>query len=316
MMRDFDSKRVRAFESYVLCFAVVQILHLISLIANLNTPLGLLYGPLLYCMYASLVRESRYSVRGFLLQTFPFVLFFIWYLFTYFLPATFYFTWIFPAMVASSLTYCVLIFFKMQGRFLAENNEYVLLVKQLSGLGITISLFLFLFYIDHYSEINLRIETIFTLSLSLFFCVFIAFHFLYLQWTGRKRNVPLPANVQEEEVDALVPFYGQKLQQAMLEQKLYLNPNLSLSELSTLTEIPKSEISDFINNYEKSNYYEWLASYRINYALGLMENTMHQLKMEAVASASGFNSKTVFYRYFKQYVGESPSAYRSKLLAS
>ncbi len=316
MIIEFDSKRVKAFESYVLCFAVVQVLHLISLIANLNTPLGLLYGPLLYGMYVSLQQDSPYSIRGFLLQTFPFFLFFVWYIFTYFLPSSFYFIWIFPLMVASSLIYCLLIFYKLMRNFHTQNNEYVLLVKQLSVLGITIAFFLFLFYMDQFLQVSLRIETIFTLSVSLFFCVFIALHFLYLQWHG-KRKVETDAQPELPlEMEPIMRSYGQRLEQAMTQDELFLDANLSLGQLADITAIPKAYISEFLNRYQKLSYYEWLAKYRIEYALNFMESSAQQLKMEAVASASGFNSKTVFYRYFKLYVGESPSAYRSKLIGS
>lgn len=316
MIIEFDSKRVKTFESYVLCFAIVQVLHLISLIANLNTPLGLLYGPLLYCMYTLLIHQHNTSIRGFVFQSFPFVLFFIWYLLTYFLPSTSYFVWIFPLMVISSLIYCVLVFLKMRRYSHMQNNEFVLLIKQLSVLGITIAFFLFLFYVDQFLQINLRIETIFTLSVSMFFCVFIALHFLYLQWNDRRKKNRIPANELQLAMDPVMVTYGEKLEKAMAQDELFLDANLSLGQLSEITAIPKHNISDFLNHYQNVSYYEWLAKYRIEYALNFMESSKQELKMEAVATASGFNSKTVFYRYFKLYVGESPSVYRAKLIGS
>lgn len=102
------------------------------------------------------------------------------------------------------------------------------------------------------------------------------------------------------------------LNKAMEGDKLYLDPRLSLDRLSAHVSVPKTIISNYLRHVLGYSYYEWLATYRINHAVQLLKDESLDYKLEAIAYASGFSSKTTFNRYFKDIVGILPSLYRNK----
>ncbi|UVD79096.1 helix-turn-helix domain-containing protein [Myroides albus] len=72
---------------------------------------------------------------------------------------------------------------------------------------------------------------------------------------------------------------------------------------------PKNQISTVINSELNESFYSLLAKYRVEYAKKLLETNRHLL-LDGVMLQSGFNSRSTFIKYFKEFVGESPSAYR------
>lgn len=317
MILGYGSKKMTAFESYVFCFAVVQVLHLIVMSFTMSVPFGLLYGPLLYAIYHITSTGERFSSRLFLVQFLPFLFFSIWYVWTLFYPSPYYFNVTFFFAIVSTFSYCIFLSFKMSQSFKGISDSYILLVRQLIGMGFGASAFCIFFYDEIILVTPIFSEYTFTLSLFLFFSALISCHFLYRSFFGRREEgLEITMDDDANVLDHVYSNHGQVLEKVMLKDELFLNPRLTLADLAEHTSISKTDISDFINLHAQSNYYEWLAKYRIQYALELLDSTTDQLKMEAIANESGFSSKTVFYRYFKLFVGVSPSAYRSKLIAS
>lgn len=317
MILGYSSKRTTAFEAYVFCFAAVQIVHLIVMTFTMNVPFGLLYGPLLHSIYHITSTGSTFSRRLLTVQFLPFLFFGIWYIITFFQPSKYYFDLAFFSSVLSTFSYCLFLSIKVSQNFKGISDSYILLVRQLVAIGLGASSFCILFYGEIIEAVRLFSEYSFTLALFLFFGTLISFHFLYRSVIrGRKEGGLSPVDAEQNQLTDLYSNHGKVLEKVMLQEELFLNPRLTLADLAEHTAISKSAISDFINLHAQSNYYEWLAKYRIQYALDLLNSTTDQLKMEAIANESGFSSKTVFYRYFKLFVGVSPSAYRSKLIAN
>jgi len=260
---------------------------------------------------------ERFSMRSFVVQFLPFLLFSVWYVWTLYYPSPYYFNVTFFFAIASTFSYCIFLSFKMSQSFKGISDSYILLVRQLIGMGFGASAFCIFFYDEIILVTPIFSEYTFTLSLFLFFSGLISFHFLYRSFVGgREDSLATTIAGYSDLENPVYSNHGQVLEKVMLTDELFLNPRLTLADLAEHTSISKTDISDFINLHAQSNYYEWLAKYRIQYALELLDSTTGQLKMEAIANESGFSSKTVFYRYFKLFVGVSPSAYRSKLIAS
>jgi AraC-like DNA-binding protein len=98
--------------------------------------------------------------------------------------------------------------------------------------------------------------------------------------------------------------------------KAYLQPNLSISEVSVATEIPNRELSFLINSYYKQRFSDYLNDMRLTHFLAQVDAAALDLfTIEAIALASGFSSKSSFYRAFKKKYGSSPSAYLQPLLS-
>ena len=104
--------------------------------------------------------------------------------------------------------------------------------------------------------------------------------------------------------------YSKELEQIMVDDKLYLNPDLSLKDLASYIELPANYVSQLLNLGFQKNFSEYVNSYRVNEfkeRILLQENK--DLTIMAVAYDSGFNSKTVFNTFFKKIEGITPNTY-------
>jgi AraC-like DNA-binding protein len=106
----------------------------------------------------------------------------------------------------------------------------------------------------------------------------------------------------------------QKLQALMNEQKLFTEPELTLSDLAERLEIHPNYLSQIINEIEGVNFYDYVNGLRIEEFKRLVvlpENKKYTLL--ALAYDCGFNSKSAFNRIFKKATELSPSEYVKKL---
>lgn len=107
-----------------------------------------------------------------------------------------------------------------------------------------------------------------------------------------------------------------QLEAYFANSKAYLQPNLSISEVAVATQIPNRELSFLINSFYKQRFSDHLNDMRLSHFLDQVDAaTLDQFTIEAIALASGFSSKSSFYRAFKKKYGSSPSAYLQPLLS-
>lgn len=93
----------------------------------------------------------------------------------------------------------------------------------------------------------------------------------------------------------------------------FLEPSFSLDILASELSLSKQEVSEVINQKMNSSFYQLVALYRIKYAQSLIGENKN-LTIEAIVDECGFSSKSTFNKYFKYYVGQTPSVYRSALI--
>ena len=107
---------------------------------------------------------------------------------------------------------------------------------------------------------------------------------------------------------------NKKLTEFMVNEKPYLNPELSLQEMCEHLEVTRHQLSAVINRQQKMNFYEFVNFYRINEVKNLMENPNNKEQNNYdLAFDAGFNSKASFYRIFKQFTNQTPSSFRDSL---
>jgi AraC-like DNA-binding protein len=85
----------------------------------------------------------------------------------------------------------------------------------------------------------------------------------------------------------------------MHTDKLFLNSNLNIEKLARVINTQPQYLSQAINQYRQVNFYELVASYRIEYA----QETLRQepgKSILTVAMEAGFNSKSTFNKTFKK----------------
>lgn len=102
----------------------------------------------------------------------------------------------------------------------------------------------------------------------------------------------------------------EKLVQSMEAQKLFLNPELTVTELANRLGVHPNHLSQVINSIESKTFYDFINRSRIEEFMkivALPENQKYTLL--ALAFECGFSSKTAFYRNFKNVTGQSPTFY-------
>ncbi len=128
-------------------------------------------------------------------------------------------------------------------------------------------------------------------------------------------GVPAPA-VPKTEVQELSPEKAkqlQKMQQYMLSAKPFLNPELTLQDLSAKLNIPKHQLTMLFNNHLGKNFFEYINEYRIEETkLRMLDPAYEHLTLVAIAYECGFNSKSTFNTFFKHATGLTPTEWRKK----
>ncbi|WP_343762898.1 helix-turn-helix transcriptional regulator [Gangjinia marincola] len=106
-----------------------------------------------------------------------------------------------------------------------------------------------------------------------------------------------------------------KFNQLLTDQKLFLDPKLSLEKLASMLTISPSYLSTMLNKDGSLSFNDAVNSYRISYAKDiLLDSEFDQYTVIAIGLESGFNSKSAFYAAFKKFTGMSPSEYRRNSL--
>ncbi len=110
-------------------------------------------------------------------------------------------------------------------------------------------------------------------------------------------------------VEAQVDIH-QKLQKVMDEGKVFLNPELTLSDLADQLAVHPNHLSQVINSMESKTFYDYVNGRRIEEFKKIVALPANQkYTLLGLAFECGFNSKTAFYRNFKNVTGLSPTLY-------
>jgi len=119
--------------------------------------------------------------------------------------------------------------------------------------------------------------------------------------------LPLSAVTDHQENNVLLATFN-TIREKMHQEKLYLNPRLSLSDVSTAVVSNEKYVSQAINHYSGGNFNGFINGYRVKQASKLLLEKPDMSK-EEVAELSGFNSRSTFYKIFTQSTGLSPAEF-------
>ncbi|WP_426278008.1 helix-turn-helix domain-containing protein [Chryseobacterium sp. S-02] len=104
----------------------------------------------------------------------------------------------------------------------------------------------------------------------------------------------------------------QKMDQSVRQKQLYRDCDLNLDQLALKTEINKYQISEMLNGYKHKPFYRYINEYRIEYFKNIVEKAIEKeenINFLSFAYEAGFKSKSSFNRYFKEIIGKTPSEY-------
>lgn len=97
----------------------------------------------------------------------------------------------------------------------------------------------------------------------------------------------------------------------MENEKPYLDPLFDLTSFAKDVKVPKQHISQFLNHYQKQNFYDFVNTYRIRESQRLLSSSQANGKnITEIMYETGFNSKSVFYEAFKKTTGMTQAQFR------
>ncbi len=107
---------------------------------------------------------------------------------------------------------------------------------------------------------------------------------------------------------------AQRIEEIMMKDRLFLQPELSLSELSKHLKVNVRELSTAINSAFQLNFNDYINSKRIQaFEEKVQEGENKQFTLLSLAYDCGFNSKATFNRAFKKQKGISPKGFIEEL---
>ena len=107
------------------------------------------------------------------------------------------------------------------------------------------------------------------------------------------------------------PEEAASIDERIKQQQLYMDPDITLDSLADTLEIMPRDLSMIINRHFGANFYTFINSYRIEKAkMMLKDPNQKDTTITDIYLAVGFNSKSVFYTFFKKLEGMTPTKYR------
>ncbi len=118
-------------------------------------------------------------------------------------------------------------------------------------------------------------------------------------------------NIQKEKFnEGELETWKAKILKLMQEEKLYLQPELNLSDIANRLKTNISVLSGVVNNAFGKNFNDFVNEYRVKEfqeRIQLPENK--NITLLGIAFDCGFNSKATFNRSFKKFTGKAPKEF-------
>jgi len=120
-----------------------------------------------------------------------------------------------------------------------------------------------------------------------------------------------PTSSEPENEETAVAKQLSELQTFMEEKEPYLNPALTVKDLSGLVGIPGRELSILVNHHLGQHFFDFVNEYRIKKAMNMLRDPeFKQHTVLEILYEVGFNSKSPFNAAFKKFAKMTPTAFR------
>lgn len=162
------------------------------------------------------------------------------------------------------------------------------------------------------------------LSYIIFYTVFLCIMTYAFLRSLSQRSIEFPRLAQNEKKYERNPLsqeeserHLKRLIAYMEEKQPFLNPDITINDLSSATKISSHTISQVLNTRLNQNFYDFINSYRVKESIRLLENpSLRHKTIIEILFESGFNSKSTFNTAFKKHTGMTPSDFKHKRLLS
>jgi len=313
---------------YIIDFCLPVIINVTGInlrwFSGLGTSFGFLFGPLLF-LYTKSITQKDFSLRKIhLIHVAVFLIVFIASLIKFNIPENYLYATLYlqttPYMIA-----CIKII--LNYRITLKNYFSSIDKLNLTWLLYIIGAFFVMWMIDFTNFIlsnlqltnhNLRVSLVF-LSLTINFVFAILIFFKALKhpeiFAGTTETEKQQKYEQSRLTDEEKSEYLQKLSEYFKEDKPYLNPEVTITEVAHKLNVSVRYLSQIINESLGKNFYDFINSYRIEEAKRQLINKIDSKKtVLEVLYDSGFNSKSAFNSAFKKHTGFTPTEFRKQPL--
>lgn len=124
-----------------------------------------------------------------------------------------------------------------------------------------------------------------------------------------KEDSPKKSRLTNQEAQLL----QEKLDSLMINDRVYLQSNLTLAEVSEKINTSTNNLSWLLNNIYQTTFYDFINGYRVKEFVKKVANEEHlQHTILALSMDVGFNSKSTFNKAFKSEMNETPSNFIKK----
>ncbi|MDR3665234.1 MAG: helix-turn-helix domain-containing protein [Ignavibacteriaceae bacterium] len=292
---------------------------------------GFLFGPTLYWYSVTMTRKVQPGRTILFLHSIPFIL----YLFFVLIHRGITSSWIIPfsvfqyalsAMHIQILCYMVASIKEISNYQQKIANAYSSLEKMnLNWLKLNVIAFLCMWLVDIINFISGKFEFIPDEAELIMNLLSLLINFLFANLIIYKGLTTPELFIEPMESPAKNKYSGslllpeqsyqiaQKLKEFMDKEKPYLEPEITLQELSSKLDIQPRYLSQVINERLNKNFFEFINYYRIEEAKSQLasEEGIEKTVLEILYEC-GFNSKSVFNTFFKKATGLTPSQYRKR----
>jgi len=141
----------------------------------------------------------------------------------------------------------------------------------------------------------------------------------YLSFFAIQQKIVYPFQNEKEvpkyESSGLTREESKKIAESLIEfmhrEKPYLNPKLSIKDLSSGLKIHPKRLSQIINENFNENFFNFINRYRVEeFIKRVKDKKYNHFTLLAIGLDCGFNTKSSFNSIFKRVTGKTPSEYK------
>ena len=223
-------------------------------------------------------------------------------------------------VVAVATMYLVVVFSVRYRQYIKLNYSYKENIDVawvvVSSVAFFLSLFVYNWAFDYTTWLSEALYNIFSMVLWTFLFLFSRRHrVVRILKPVENEDEQATEEIEEPKSDDDVVSHNYilavRLEQKMSQDKLYLNPKLTTTDVATAIGTNKTYLSNYLNNTLNTSFFDYINTFRINEACRIIEMMPERGRksMSVVAQKSGFNSLSSFHRYFVKLKGISPKSY-------
>lgn len=106
----------------------------------------------------------------------------------------------------------------------------------------------------------------------------------------------------------------EKFKILMEKEQLWKNKRFSKTELGNRLKLNEQQLTIFLKNNFNKSFPELINHYRVEAVKQQIENPKNKdYTLFAMGEECGFNSRSSFYRVFKEYTGITPAEYQEQI---